>query len=170
MVHPIRGWSWKTISLRIIMKRLSCFTGLGSWKENHTDWKLEDHCKQRPFPGFCCWGGYFCFGSSPAVLFIQVCLSIKGQNSKIVYRKYAALYFTISCDLEDNDLLMLETIHLFVCSALPFSVLTAFQVEILDSYFGNVCELDLVFQFFKVGCWLLATYKIAFLPLFLQQK
>eukprot|EP01086_Lenisia_limosa_P005549 TRINITY_DN2257_c0_g1_i1.p1 TRINITY_DN2257_c0_g1~~TRINITY_DN2257_c0_g1_i1.p1 ORF type:complete len:143 (+),score=29.85 TRINITY_DN2257_c0_g1_i1:56-484(+) len=61
---------------------------------------------------------------------------VEGQNSKIVYRKYAALYFTISCDLEDNDLLMLETIHLFV--------------EILDSYFGNVCELDLVFQFFKV--------------------
>ena len=36
-----------------------------------------------------------------------------------------------SCvDLDDNELAYLETIHLFV--------------EMLDMYFGNVCELDLV--------------------------
>ena len=29
-------------------------------------------------------------------------------------------------------------------------------MEVLDSFFGNVCELDLVFNFYKVGerfCW-----------------
>ena len=36
---------------------------------------------------------------------------------------------------EDNELITLEIIHQFV--------------EILDKYFGNVCELDLIFNFHK---------------------
>lgn len=40
-------------------------------------------------------------------------------------------------DMEDNELLCLETIHHFV--------------ECLDRYFGNVCELDLIFNFHKVS-------------------
>ena len=39
-------------------------------------------------------------------------------------------------DVTDNELGILELIHLFV--------------EILDHYFNNVCELDLVFNFHKV--------------------
>lgn len=39
-------------------------------------------------------------------------------------------------DVSDNELAALEAIHLFV--------------EILDHYFSNVCELDLVFNFHKV--------------------
>jgi AP-2 complex subunit sigma-1 len=39
-------------------------------------------------------------------------------------------------ELGDNELGGLEGIHLFV--------------EILDEFFGNVCELDLVFNFWKV--------------------
>lgn len=39
-------------------------------------------------------------------------------------------------DQDDNELSMLEFIHLFV--------------EVLDQYFGSVCELDLVFNFYKV--------------------
>eukprot|EP01089_Gocevia_fonbrunei_P002407 TRINITY_DN12376_c0_g1_i1.p1 TRINITY_DN12376_c0_g1~~TRINITY_DN12376_c0_g1_i1.p1 ORF type:complete len:144 (-),score=11.27 TRINITY_DN12376_c0_g1_i1:42-473(-) len=57
-------------------------------------------------------------------------------NHKIVYRRYAGLYFCMAVDLDDNELAALEAIHLLV--------------EILDSYFGNVCELDLVFNFHKV--------------------
>jgi AP-1 complex subunit sigma 1/2 len=34
---------------------------------------------------------------------------------------------------EDNELIVLDVIHHFV--------------EILDKYFGNVCELDLIFNF-----------------------
>lgn len=60
------------------------------------------------------------------------------KTFKVVYRRYAGLYFIFCVDATDNELLYLETIHLFV--------------EILDHYFGNVCELDLVFGFHKVYC------------------
>jgi AP-2 complex subunit sigma-1 len=53
-----------------------------------------------------------------------------------VYRRYAGLYFTVCIDTNDNELAYLESIHMFV--------------EILDQFFGNVCELDLVFNFHKV--------------------
>ena len=39
-------------------------------------------------------------------------------------------------DTEDNELASLELIHLFV--------------ETLDKYFGSVCELDVVYNFYKV--------------------
>lgn len=39
-------------------------------------------------------------------------------------------------DVTDNELAYLEAIHLFV--------------EVLDHFFNNVCELDLVFNFHKV--------------------
>ena len=39
-------------------------------------------------------------------------------------------------DVTDNELAYLESIHLFV--------------EVLDHFFNNVCELDLVFNFYKV--------------------
>lgn len=58
------------------------------------------------------------------------------RNYKIIYRRYAGLYFTFCVDINDNELSVLEFIHLFV--------------EVLDGYFGNVCELDLVFHFDKV--------------------
>jgi hypothetical protein len=33
-------------------------------------------------------------------------------------------------------------------------------VEVLDQFFGNVCELDLVFNFYKVSCglWLVGNW------------
>jgi AP-2 complex subunit sigma-1 len=61
---------------------------------------------------------------------------IEYNNYKIIYRRYAGLFFTIAVDSSDNELSYLETIHLFV--------------ELLDSYFSNVCELDIVFNFNKV--------------------
>ena len=56
---------------------------------------------------------------------------------KIVYRRYAGLFFCVCVDANDNELAYLEAIHFFV--------------EVLDAFFGNVCELDLVFNFYKVG-------------------
>ena len=61
---------------------------------------------------------------------------IEYNNFKLIYRRYAGLFFTIAVDISDNELSYLETIHLFV--------------ELLDSYFSNVCELDIVFNFNKV--------------------
>jgi hypothetical protein len=58
------------------------------------------------------------------------------QNYKLIYRRYAGLYFSICVDVTDNELAYLECIHLFV--------------ELLDEFFRNVCELDIVFNFNKV--------------------
>ena len=58
------------------------------------------------------------------------------RTYKIIYRRYAGLFFSFCVDVTDNELAYLEAIHLFVM--------------MLDEYFGNVCELDLVFNFHKV--------------------
>jgi AP-2 complex subunit sigma-1 len=55
---------------------------------------------------------------------------------KLVVRRYAGLAFAACIDGADPELAALEAIHLFV--------------EVLDHYFGAVCELDLVFNFHKV--------------------
>ena len=52
-----------------------------------------------------------------------------------LYFRYASLYFILLIDKEDNELLALEIIHHYV--------------ELLDKYFGNVCELDIIFNFHK---------------------
>lgn len=49
------------------------------------------------------------------------------------------MYFVAGIDAGDNELITLELIHHYV--------------EVLDRYFGNVCELDLIFNFHKVGCF-----------------
>jgi AP-2 complex subunit sigma-1 len=61
---------------------------------------------------------------------------VEYRQHKLVYRRYAGLYFCMCIGSHDNELAALESIHLFV--------------EILDLYFHNVCELDLVFNFWKV--------------------
>lgn len=63
-------------------------------------------------------------------------LLLQFKTNKVIYRRYAGLYFSLCVDVTDNELAYLESIHLFV--------------EILDHYFSNVCELDLVFNFHKV--------------------
>ena len=62
---------------------------------------------------------------------------VEFRTYKIIYRRYAGLFFSFCVDTADNELAYLEGIHLFVM--------------MLDEYFGNVCELDLVFNFHKVG-------------------
>lgn len=68
--------------------------------------------------------------------YLLIQLSKQFRNFKIVYRRYAGLYFCICVDVNDNNLCYLEAIHNFV--------------EVLNEYFHNVCELDLVFNFYKV--------------------
>ncbi|EOA36533.1 hypothetical protein CARUB_v10011582mg, partial [Capsella rubella] len=53
------------------------------------------------------------------------------RTHKVIYRRYAGLFFSVCVDITDNELAYLESIHLFV--------------EILDHFFSNVCELDLVY-------------------------
>ncbi|RVW47299.1 AP-1 complex subunit sigma-2 [Vitis vinifera] len=74
------------------------------------------------------------------------------SNSRAQWRnsdpRYASLYFCMCIDQDDNELEVLEIIHHFV--------------EILDRYFGSVCELDLIFNFHKV-CLLNPPYLYDFL-------
>lgn len=57
------------------------------------------------------------------------------DSTKLVYKRYAGLYFVMGVDLQDEEPIYLSHIHLFV--------------EVLDAFFGNVCELDIVFSFYK---------------------
>eukprot|EP00455_Lapot_gusevi_P003782 TRINITY_DN1153_c0_g1_i2.p1 TRINITY_DN1153_c0_g1~~TRINITY_DN1153_c0_g1_i2.p1 ORF type:complete len:172 (-),score=55.49 TRINITY_DN1153_c0_g1_i2:265-726(-) len=65
----------------------------------------------------------------------KLCNFVEWRDSKLVFKRYASLYFVACTDYDDNELLTLEIIHHFV--------------EVLDRYFGNVCELDLIFNFHK---------------------
>jgi hypothetical protein len=56
-------------------------------------------------------------------------------DSKIVYRRYASLFFIAGVDNDENELLTLEIIHRYV--------------EQMDKAYGNVCELDIIFNFQK---------------------
>ena len=86
------------------------------------------------------------------------CVATKSDTTQyvpaqVVYKRYASLYFVVGIDPSDNELITLEIIHHYV--------------EVLDRYFGNVCELDLIFNFHKVSqvsrdcsCWPNATTDI----------
>ena len=63
------------------------------------------------------------------------CNFIEWRQFTIVYKRYASLFFIICIESGDNEILAMELIHQYV--------------EVLDSYFGNVCELDLIFNFDK---------------------
>ena len=60
---------------------------------------------------------------------------IEWGQYKIIYKRYASLYFICLTDKEDNELITLELIQHYV--------------ECLDKYFGNVCELDIIFNYQK---------------------
>ena len=60
---------------------------------------------------------------------------LTSADTKIVYRRYASLFFIAGCASDDNELISLEIIHRYV--------------EQMDKYYGNVCELDIIFSFTK---------------------
>ena len=59
-----------------------------------------------------------------------------GDETKLIYRHYATLYFVFAVDKLESDLGILDLIQGFV--------------EALDKCFENVCELDLIFHSDKV--------------------
>ncbi|PWI75804.1 hypothetical protein PCL_06462 [Purpureocillium lilacinum] len=64
-----------------------------------------------------------------------MCNFLEYKDTKIVYRRYASLFFIAGCSSDDNELITLEIIHRYV--------------EQMDKYYGNVCELDIIFSFTK---------------------
>jgi len=65
----------------------------------------------------------------------KLCNFLDWKDKKIVNKRYASLYFVACIDKDDNELIAMEVVHHFV--------------EVLDRYFGHVCELDLIFNFHK---------------------
>jgi len=65
----------------------------------------------------------------------KMCNFIEWEGLRIVYKRYASLFFLVAIDITDNELIALEIIHRYV--------------EVLDKYFGNACELDIIFNFEK---------------------
>jgi AP-3 complex subunit sigma len=61
----------------------------------------------------------------------------KEREITVVFRHYATLFFVFVVDQNENELGVLDLIQVFV--------------ETLDKYFGNVCELDIVFNFDRVN-------------------
>lgn len=62
----------------------------------------------------------------------RMCNVVEYRDSKIVYRRYASLFFVVGIDSEENELAVLEAIHRYV--------------ELLDRTYTSVCELDIVFN------------------------
>ncbi|KAG7229277.1 hypothetical protein INR49_012935 [Caranx melampygus] len=52
------------------------------------------------------------------------CNFLHWKDLKIIYKRYASLYFCLAVESQENELLALEIIHRYV--------------ELLDKYFGNV--------------------------------
>lgn len=71
---------------------------------------------------------------------VKMCNVVDWKDSKVVYKRYASLYFVACIDPDDNELLAMELLHMYV--------------EVLDKYFGSVCELDLIFNFTR-AYWIL---------------
>jgi AP-4 complex subunit sigma-1 len=64
------------------------------------------------------------------------CSFLEYRGLKVIYRRYASLFFVVAVDGEDeNELAVLEFIHSLV--------------ETLDRYFESVCELDIMFHIEK---------------------
>lgn len=70
-----------------------------------------------------------------------MCNVVEFKDTKLIYKRYASLYFAICVDEEYNELIGLEVIHRYV--------------QLLDEFFGNVCELDIIYGMQNVGQFLL---------------
>ena len=55
----------------------------------------------------------------------------------VVCRQYATLFFMLICDDNENELALLDFIHIFV--------------EVLDKLFSDVCELDILYNPEKIN-------------------
>ncbi|PPQ94015.1 hypothetical protein CVT25_009863 [Psilocybe cyanescens] len=56
----------------------------------------------------------------------RMCNFLEYKDSKVVYRRYASLFFVCGIGSSDNELVTLEIIHRYV--------------EVLDRYFGNILD------------------------------
>eukprot|EP01114_Cavostelium_apophysatum_P020949 TRINITY_DN7170_c0_g2_i1.p1 TRINITY_DN7170_c0_g2~~TRINITY_DN7170_c0_g2_i1.p1 ORF type:complete len:148 (+),score=4.19 TRINITY_DN7170_c0_g2_i1:109-552(+) len=64
------------------------------------------------------------------------CSFIEYEGYRVVYKRYASLFFIAGIDNSENELAVLEFIHHFV--------------ETLDQYFKSICELDVMYNLERV--------------------
>ncbi|XP_019733579.1 AP-4 complex subunit sigma-1 [Hippocampus comes] len=64
------------------------------------------------------------------------CSFVEYQESKVVFRQYAALYIAVGITEDENELSIYELVQNFV--------------EVLDKYFSRVSELDIMFNLDRV--------------------
>ena len=50
----------------------------------------------------------------------KMCSFLEYRDQKIVYKRYASLFFCVAIDNNDNELLTLEIVHRYVCYLLVF--------------------------------------------------
>lgn len=65
----------------------------------------------------------------------SLCSFIEYQSYKIIYSRYASLYFIVGVDQDENELGVVEFVRNLV--------------ETMDKYFESVCELDIMFNIDK---------------------
>ncbi|XP_053485054.1 AP-1 complex subunit sigma-1A isoform X2 [Ictalurus furcatus] len=89
----------------------------------------------------------------------KMCSFLEWRDLKIVYKRYASLYFCCAVEEQDNELITLEVIHRFV--------------ELLDKYFGSVSHSSIL-PVFSIYLSLLPSLTcsffllLAFSPLYLS--
>ena len=66
----------------------------------------------------------------------QCCHFVEWKDIKLVYTRYASLYFLFAADQSNNEIFVLDTIHFFV--------------EAMDQFFGDACEIDVIYNFYYV--------------------
>ncbi|KAK6307450.1 AP-4 complex subunit sigma-1 [Coregonus clupeaformis] len=66
----------------------------------------------------------------------EECSFVEYKDFKLVYRQYAALFIVVGISDTENELSIYELVHNFV--------------EVLDTYFSRVSELDIMFNLDKV--------------------
>jgi len=64
------------------------------------------------------------------------CSVVEHRGFKVIYRRYASLFFMMGIDEAENELICMELCHCLV--------------ETLDKYFKNVCELDIMMHIASV--------------------
>lgn len=65
----------------------------------------------------------------------KLCNFVEWRGLRVVYKRYAGLFFCMCIDQDDNELETLVIIHHYL--------------EVLNRYFYTVCELDLIYNFHK---------------------
>ncbi|KAJ8617277.1 hypothetical protein MRB53_013463 [Persea americana] len=134
--------AFRRTSVTIIQLKVYIIAGDRTQKAAAVIFEIKDLNRRRRIEKERRWGSdLFCWALEGEI--VRKCLTrtenqcsfVEHRNYKVVYRRYASLFFLVGVDNDENELAILEFIHLLV--------------ETMDRHFGNVCELDIMFHLEK---------------------